>query len=112
LDSKKLEQYKALIIKEINSVKESLNALNEQLKPVSPDSSLGRITRMDAIQNQSVSRQSLNSKKVRLYKLEVALRSVDAQTYGICTICGEDIAENRLKIVPESTVCMDCLKNS
>ncbi|MBL4906211.1 MAG: TraR/DksA C4-type zinc finger protein [Sneathiella sp.] len=39
-----------------------------------------------------------------------ALDRIDADTYGICTGCGEDISEKRLEILPYASCCVTCAK--
>jgi DnaK suppressor protein len=52
-------------------------------------------------------RQSLE-KKVR--SLKSALRKVEEGEYGICRECGEPISEERLAILPQTTVCVKCAR--
>ena len=51
----------------------------------------------------------------RIQTLEAKLRSLDnaiaaarSGTYGICEMCGVVIPEERLSIVPETTLCVQC----
>lgn len=46
------------------------------------------------------------SKLIR--KIKRALRSIEEGTFGICEECGEEIAINRLKARPVTTLCIDC----
>lgn len=45
----------------------------------------------------------------RLERINAALQSIDAGTYGICQTCGKPIDPRRLDVEPEATTCMDCL---
>ncbi len=40
--------------------------------------------------------------------VRAALKRIDLGTYGVCTSCGAEISENRLKALPTATLCMDC----
>lgn len=40
-------------------------------------------------------------------EIDDALRSIDAGTYGICTVCGRAIDEERLAAVPYATLCIE-----
>ena len=40
--------------------------------------------------------------------IDNALAHIKAGTYGSCSICGEKIAEARLKALPYVTTCIDC----
>ena len=42
--------------------------------------------------------------------VKAALEQVDAGTYGICSNCGKQIEEARLKLVPSATLCITCVK--
>ena len=44
----------------------------------------------------------------KIHALEHALELVDEGKYGICEMCGEQIAPARLEIVPEATLCVKC----
>jgi DnaK suppressor protein len=46
--------------------------------------------------------------EVTLTKVDRALAKIDESTYGLCDSCGEPIARGRLKVAPESTLCVQC----
>ena len=48
-----------------------------------------------------------NSEHV-LAEIDAALKRIEDGTYGICSSCGEPIAEERLEAVPWTTQCIDC----
>jgi DnaK suppressor protein len=93
---------------EILKIKNEIIKLKEVSKPVAPDNSIGRITRMDAINQKSISEAAMNSAKARLSNLENALRRIDHEDFGICTECDEEIPIKRLLVRPESTRCVKC----
>ena len=43
-----------------------------------------------------------------IYKIRKALGRLEDGTYGVCEVCGEDIAEKRLIARPVTTHCIDC----
>ena len=43
-----------------------------------------------------------------LNKIDVALRRLDEDTYGVCFECGGEIAERRLRALPFAVRCKDC----
>ncbi len=110
MTEEKLQLYRQIIEDEISKLKAEISSLSELDKPISPDSAIGRLSRMEAIQAQSIAQSSLRSKKMRLQRLESALLRVSRGGYGLCSVCEEEISEKRLRIAPESTVCMDCLQ--
>ena len=76
--------------------------------PVSPENSIGRISRMDAIHNKSVMEAALRHKKEKLSKLKVALSNLEKPDFGICSRCKNPIQSGRLIYMPESTLCIRC----
>lgn len=107
-----LKYYKELIEKQIAELKETIASMAESVKPIEPDTAIGRLSRMEAIQAKSISESNLKQKRMRLQRLEAALKRIERGTFGLCSVCEEDIPEKRLKIAPESTVCMDCLNEA
>ncbi len=105
------KQIKQIILEQIKYLQEEIELLKQKTKPISPDCSLGRLTRLEAIAEQQVHEHSLRESTIRLNKLNFALRKVEDENFGICSECEEEIVFERLKIVPESTICVDCANN-
>ncbi len=77
-------------------------------KPVELDQPIGRLTRMDAIQQQQMARAARAALNVRRGQVLSALAAIDAGTYGECKHCEEPIAYPRLQARPESSLCIAC----
>jgi len=82
--------------------------LEKMTQPISPENSIGRISRMDAINNKSVAEAALRNKKAKLTKLNLAIIKVDEEGFGSCHMCGNKIQAMRLMLMPESTRCVRC----
>jgi DnaK suppressor protein len=82
--------------------------LTELTKPIEPENAIGRISRMDAINNKSVNEAALRQATAKLEKLRVALEKCDDVSFGTCTRCGASIQMGRLLFMPESALCMKC----
>lgn len=80
----------------------------ESTNPVDLDEPIGRISRMDAIQEQSMAQANRSAALRRLALARAALERLDAGEYGECAGCGEDIALARLEAAPESALCVVC----
>ena len=70
--------------------------------------SVGRLSRIDAIAQQSVNQAGLNRLRLRLSKVSGALRRIEQGEYGYCLRCEEPVYYKRLIVVPEVTACIDC----
>ncbi len=82
--------------------------LEANTQPISPENSLGRVSRMDAINNKGVAEAALRSSKKKLGKLKVALTKIDQAGFGMCKNCKKPIPAPRLMYMPESTTCVRC----
>jgi DnaK suppressor protein len=99
---------KQKISEEIEQTKEKIISLEELTKPIGPENSIGRVSRMDAINNKSVAEAALRSAKQKLSKLKIAVTKVDKPDFGICVFCENPIPAGRLMYMPESTRCVRC----
>lgn len=79
-------------------------------KPVAPDVAIGRISRMDAINNNAVTESALRQAQEKLNKLNYALTKVGSKGFGICMKCKIQIPVERILIRPESMYCVNCAK--
>jgi len=75
-------------------------------------SSVGRLSRMDALQGQAMSRERDRRRQIELQKIAAALRRIEAGDYGDCVRCGEEIAIGRLELDPATPLCIDCASKS
>ena len=81
----------------------------DERAPVELDqTSVGRLSRMDAMQQQAMAAAQARRRAARLAALEAALRRVDLGEFGWCEACGEAIPEGRLGIDPCVTRCVAC----
>ena len=103
---------KELLIKE----RDDLLALSldhkEDRAPVELDQqSVGRLSRMDALQLQSMAVAREDRRRHRRDVIAAALKRMDDDDYGYCLVCGEDIPYKRLAADPAVTRCIDCQKS-
>ena len=84
-------------------------AAADERRPVTLDQqSVGRVSRMDAMQVQAMAQTVEARRRARLPLIEAALRRLDTGDYGYCTDCGERIPARRLAIDPTIARCVDC----
>ena len=77
-------------------------------KPVSLDQPIGRLSRMDAMQQQSMSQANRRVAAQRLEQIKAALHRIDTDRYGRCVGCDDEIEYARLQARPEAPFCIDC----
>ncbi len=70
--------------------------------------SVGRLSRMDALQNQAMAKAQQVRRDAERIRLRKALQRMDEGEFGFCEDCGEDIPLARLRLDPAATRCVSC----
>ena len=66
----------------------------------------GRLSRMDAMQQQAMADETQRRRHMRLAQIDAALARLDDGEYGYCVTCGEEINAERLALDPAIAVCL------
>lgn len=93
---------------ELEKLEHTLAMYKKMTDPIAPDNAIGRVSRMDAINNKSVNDAALREVELRYKKLSLVLNRIDDPDLGICRNCKKPIPEGRLMIRPESVLCVGC----
>lgn len=75
-------------------------------------SSVGRLSRMDAMQAQQMALETTRRRQQQLQRISASMKRIDSGDYGDCVECGEAIDPRRLKFDPTSTLCIGCAGKS
>lgn len=104
-----IDAMRAALLDERESLQRSSAATSGNRSPVTLDQqSVGRLSRMDALQVQAMAQAEETRRQQRLRLIEAALRRIDEGEYGYCVTCGDDIAPGRLSSDPAAARCVDC----
>jgi len=87
---------------------EQRTAADNALTVTLDQSSVGRLSRMDAMQQQAMAQASMQRMQLRRRRLEAALQRVQQGAYGNCCECAGSIGLERLLSDPAAPFCMDC----
>jgi DnaK suppressor protein len=104
-------QYKELaatLLERRDELKVVLNNTAER-ETVDLDQPIGRISRVDALQQQQMAAARHRRHALQLKQVEVALVAVEEDEFGYCKRCGEPVGYPRLKARPESPCCVQCM---
>ena len=96
------------ILKEIKKTESSIEEYKELTKPISPENAIGRVSRMDAINNKSVNEAAMRQAEQKLSMLKIALSRIKDTDFGICAKCENEIPIGRVLIRPQSRLCVHC----
>lgn len=102
------EEVKIKILEEISKTEKAILDYKELTKPIAPDVSIGRVSRMDAINNKSVNEASLRQAEIKLGNLKRVLDRFGTEDFGICLKCKQPIPVGRILIRPQSLLCVNC----
>lgn len=102
------EKYRPVIEGKIAELKKALSETDSTAAPVVPDNAIGRLSRVDAMQQQQVALESQRQREHLLSRLERALKLINAGEYGTCPKCEEEIGEKRLNALPDAIFCIRC----
>ncbi len=106
----KIEEIKSRILEEILKTEKQIVAYEELTKPIAPNDAIGRVSRMDAINNKSVNDASLRQAKSKLASLNRIHEKFDSDDFGLCLKCKQPIPVERIVIRPESLHCVNCAR--
>lgn len=95
---------------EISKTEKLIEEYKETTKPIAPDCAIGRISRMDAINNKSVAEASLRQAEAKLINLKRVLSQIGSKEFGLCLKCRKPIPLGRILIRPESLYCVNCAR--
>ena len=89
---------------------ESVAATNDDAaKPVELDQTrVGRLSRMDAMQAQAMSKETQRRRELQLLKIGAAFKRLDSGDLGYCIECGDEISEQRLQVELKTLLCISC----
>ncbi len=110
MERKDQKEIKILIEKEIVKTEQIIVDYKELTKPEGLDSAVGRVSRMDAINNKSVTKAALRQSEDKLKKLKYVFSLIGKPNFGLCVRCGNVIPIGRIVLRPESTHCVNCAR--
>ncbi|MCP4438585.1 MAG: TraR/DksA family transcriptional regulator [Aureispira sp.] len=110
MDDKQREEIKKLIQKKILQAEKKVTLYQEMAQPITPENSIGRVSRMDAINNKGVLEAALRKAEGRLSALRSMVNKVDDEDFGKCSKCKIEIPVGRVLLMPESPYCVNCAR--
>ena len=99
----------SLLLHSESDLQEQLQISKTATEVVTLDqTTVGRISRMDAMQQQSMAVSTREKALSKLKRVQFALRAIANDEYGYCQQCEEAIAFQRLLAQPETIFCISC----
>ena len=108
LTDAQVEELHADLLELQATLKAQMSAPSDSAETVDLEQPIGRLSRIDAMQQQKMVQAQRGRIKVRLSQIAMAIRAWDDGDYGDCRTCGECVGYARLKAQPESPLCVTC----
>ena len=109
MNQAQLDELRGLLERRGEELRLQLEQSNDATRPVTLDQqSVGRVSRIDAIQQQQMAIANKTQAAELLRRIASALQRIEDGDYGECLECGEPILFARLQIQPEASLCIDC----
>lgn len=108
LNDQQLGQLQQRLLELREEIEAMLASSAEGAKPVALDQPIGRLSRMDALQQQHMVQAGRQNAQQRLQRIQAALALFGRDEYGYCRLCEEPIGFARLSAQPEAPLCLEC----
>lgn len=103
-----LDLIKEKIKTEITKTEAAIARYAEMKKPNTDSASVGHVSRMNDLNNQTIAYEKLDNAKTKLLALNKVLSQVGTDAFGKCQKCQKPIALGRILIRPQSLLCVNC----
>ena len=104
-----IEQIRSELLRSLSKLERSLKASDGAARPRDLEQdTVGRLSRIDALQNQGLTKNLAERERAQLGQIVEALRRLEEGTYGACNACGSPIPVERLLVFPETLACSAC----
>ena len=108
-----LDYFKTRLEERRESILAGKKSMKQGTAPVELDQArVGRLSRMDAMQQQAMSQASARLIDVELQRIKTALSRIESKEYGYCILCDEEIAGKRLQFDPSLLTCITCAQEA
>ena len=108
LDPEQRRQLASQVASTIEQLISEIATLEQLVAPIAPDRAIGRLSRLEAMNERSMHEAALRSARQRLRRLQQVRDEVDDELFGMCAQCEQAIPFARLMSLPESVLCVAC----
>jgi DnaK suppressor protein len=107
--SENTEEAREVLLTKKQELEQLLSDTSADADPVELDQTrVGRLSRMDALQQQEMAKETVRRRQLELQKLGLALGRLSEDEFGYCVQCGDEIDKRRLDLDPAVPICIGC----
>jgi DnaK suppressor protein len=104
--------YEKLLEDRLAAITSSQEARKKEAPIELDQARVGRLSRMDAMQQQAMAQAAANLASIEQQRIQAALKRMETDEFGYCILCGEEIAEGRLRFDPSIPTCIACAREA
>ena len=108
MNEKDLSIFRQKLESMLLEIDDYLSKTKDSAAAVEPDKGLGRLSRMEAMQDQQMVLELRRRKKRQLLEVKNAISRIEQNLFGKCVFCGKKISSDRLDVFPEVQTCVNC----
>ena len=108
VNAARIEHFRKRLENLAEEINVDLAANRDDADIVELDTSIGRLSRMDAMQNQQMALELRRRRENQLLRIKNAFKRMDRGEYGRCSKCKRAITEERLEVFPDAMMCVLC----
>jgi len=106
------ENYKNNLLERKTALEKHSKNSRESREPVELDQTkMGRLSRQDALMQQSMAEATERNRAAEIQKIEAALQRIESGDFGFCLSCDEEISKARLQNDPAMPTCIKCAQS-
>ena len=104
-----IDRFRTLLTSRRFELQDLIDGAAESAAPVELDQQVqGRLSRMDALQGQAMAQATNERRRIEIAQIDAALGRMDADEFGYCVGCGDEIMPKRLELNPAIARCLEC----
>lgn len=104
------DQLRERFVAAIDGARKKVERYESLTRPIAPDNAIGRVSRMDAINNRAITDAALRKAREHLSGLLSHFEGLDDPDFGHCARCKKEIPIQRILLAPESRFCVNCAR--
>jgi DnaK suppressor protein len=112
MDDATLSRFRKQLEEMEGELRDAVEGKADATAPVQLDTSIGRLSRMDAIQSQQMALGLKARQQQSLLRVRNALEAIRQGTYGQCRRCKSPISIERLEAQPDAVLCVKCAEQA
>ena len=104
-----LQHFKTLILARLAELEQNSAAGQDAQSVVELDQqAIGRLSRMDALQNQAMAKAQQTRRDMESHRINAALARIEEDEFGYSEDCGDEIPRERLELDLAASKCVSC----